>query len=208
MKKVLLALLLLLGINLAFAEENIHNLVLDGDKIIYQPSNEIWVSESDLEDQTAYTKKLYEGDGGYSLYSKADGSFGFISTTSCEILKNGKLIIVDNNLLKYSKLIVEDGRFVQIPLTDEEINELFPNVEILKISTIDSDNKMWLHKPLFKKKTILLVNDTNRYFHKITCKSNDVQDDDIRGLITVSRYGIIRFTHLGEYKGKLTFYIR
>ena len=67
---------------------------------------------------------------------------------------------------------------------------------------------MWLHKPLFKKKTILLVNDTDRYFHKITCKSKNIQDSEIKGLITIPRYGIIRFTHFGKHKGKLTFYIR
>ena len=67
---------------------------------------------------------------------------------------------------------------------------------------------MWIHKPIFKKKTFILVNDTDRFFHRITCKSKNTQDPEIKGLFTISRYGIIRFTHFGERDGKLTFYIR
>ncbi len=208
MKKIFLALLIFLGCNFVFAQENPHGLVMDGDRIIYQPSESNWVSESFAEDKIVYVKKLYDGDGAYSLYSHEDGSFAFILNTGCEILKNGKLIIVDNNLLKFSKLVYEEERLIQIPLNDEEIKELFPNAEILKISTIDSDNKLWIHKPLFKKKTILLVNDTDKYFHKIACKSKNVQDPEIKGLVTIPRYGIYRFTHFGQHKGQLVFYIR
>ena len=67
---------------------------------------------------------------------------------------------------------------------------------------------MWIHKPLFKNKKILLVNDTDRYFNKISCKSKNIQDSKIKGLITISRYGIFKFKHYGQRDGKLIFYIR
>ena len=125
-----------------------------------------------------------------------------------QIINKGKLVVIDNNQLKYSKIIFNGENFEQIPLTDEEINEIFPNAEIFKTSWIDSDNKMWLHKPLFKKRNLILVNDTDKSFYKLSTKSKNVQDPEIRGLITINKYGIIRFKHFGERDGKITFYVR
>ena len=101
MKRVFIVFLILLGCNFVFAEENPHNLVQDGDQIIYQPSESNWVSESSAEDKIVYVKKLYDRDGAYSQYNNEDGSFAFILNTGCEILKDGKLIIVYNNFLKF-----------------------------------------------------------------------------------------------------------
>ena len=80
--------------------------------------------------------------------------------------------------------------------------------QIFKVSQIDTDNKTWLHKPFGKDKTILLLNDTERFFHQIKCNSTKAQDKNLKGLITFSRYGIYTFKHLGERNGKLIFYIR
>lgn len=214
MKKVLLSLFLLLGLSsFTYAEEimeeNPHNLVLHNDKILYSQLNSVWLKESQGEsDELVFIKNLYEGAGSYSIYNKEDGSLAFALATDCELINNGKLIIVDNNVLKYYKLEYNNGSVEQIELTDEEIQEIFPQAEIFKLSQIDSDNKIWLHKPFKKQRTLILVNDTNKFFHGITCKSKNVQDSEIKGLIKISRYGIIRFTHFGEYKGSLTFYIR
>ena len=61
---------------------------------------------------------------------------------------------------------------------------------------------------MLKNKTILLVNDTDKYFHQITCKSKGAQDEEIKGLVTFNRYGIFNFKHFGKRDGKLIFYIR
>lgn len=208
MKKIFLSLLFSCFAGIVFAQDNIHNAVYDGSKIYYSPLNQTWSFESTETDDLVFTKKLIEGDGGYSIYNKEDGSFAFVLNTDYELINNGKLIIVDNNLLKYYKLIYDGTNHEQIELTDEEINSIFPDAEIYKISSIDSDNKMWIHKPFLEDKKFILVNDTDRFFHRINCKSKDVQDIEIKGLFTVSKYGIIRFTHYGERNGKITFYVR
>ena len=213
MKKVLLSLFLLFGLtNFTFAEEimeeNPHNIIRHNDKILYSQLNSTWFKEPQDGEELVFIKNLYEGAGSYSIYNKEDGSLAFALATDCELINNGKLIIIDNNVLKYYKLEYNNGSVEQIELTDEEIQEVFPQAEIFKLSQIDSDNKIWLHKPFKKQRTLILVNDTNKFFHGITCKSKNVQDSEIKGLIKISRYGIIRFTHFGEYKGSLTFYIR
>lgn len=214
MKKVFLSLFLFFGL-VSFTsaneivEENPHNIIRHNDKILYSQLNSVWLKESQGEaDELVFIKNLYEGAGSYSIYNKEDGSLAFALATGCELINNGKLIIVDNNVLKYYKLEYNNGSVEQIELTDEEIQDVFPQAEIFKLSQIDSDNKIWLHKPFKKQRTLILVNDTNKFFHGITCKSKNVQDSEIKGLIKISRYGIIRFTHFGEYKGNLTFYIR
>ena len=67
---------------------------------------------------------------------------------------------------------------------------------------------MWLHKPLGKQRNLLLFNDTDRCFHSLNTLSKGVQDSEIKGLIKINKYGIIRFSHFGERDGKLVFYIR
>lgn len=208
MKKVLLSLLLFSFSSTVFADNNTLNLIKNEDKVFYSQENSIWLKEPETNNEQILTKTLFEGAGSYSIYNKEDGSLAFALATDCELINNGKLIIVDNNILKYYKLEYNDGSIEQIGLTDEEIQGVFPEAEIFKLSQIESDNKIWLHKPFRKERTLILVNDTDKFFHGINCKSKNVQNPEIKGLIKISRYGIIRFTHFGEYKGSLTFYIR
>lgn len=208
MKKILIAFLFFTICNPIFANENKHNAIYDGAQIIYCPSESIWTTNECSDDKIILNKKLIEGAGSYSLYTNNDDSLAFALATNFEMISNGNLIIVDNNLLKYYKMIYNNGSYEQIPLTIDEIQSVFPEIEIFKISQLESDNKVWLHKPLGKKKVLLLVNDTEKCFHKINTKSKNVQDNEIKGLISFNRYGIFRFKHFGEYKGQLTFYIR
>ena len=209
MKKILIILFLILGCNFTFANENPHNAVYDGTQVFHSNYESIWsLIDINTNDKIVLIKTLKEGIGSCSTYNYPDNSLAFALATDFEIVKNGKLIIVDNNLLKYSKIIFNGESFEQIPLSDEEIKEAFPNAEIFKMSWIDSDNKVWLHKPLFKKRTLLLVNDTENFYHQISCKYKKVQDKEVKGLITINRYGIFRFKHFGARDGKLTFYIR
>lgn len=209
MKKVFLSLLLLFFSISAYAEESLHNAVMNDEKIIYTESDASWVKESASANGDFILKKtLVEGVGSHSIYRYNDDSLAFALATEYEFVCNGKLVIVDNNLLKYYKLIYDGEQFLQVELTEEELKEIFPEAEIFKISQIDSDNKIWLHKPFLKTKTLILVNDTEKFFHKFSTKSKNIQDPEIRGLITISKYGRIKFTHFGERNGKIIFYIR
>ena len=209
MKKILTCLLLLIGYNFVLANENPHNAIYNNTQVFHSNYDSKWsLTDVNTNDKIVLTKNLKEGVGSCSIYKYSDNTLAFALATDYEIINNGKLVVIDNNQLKYSKIIFNGENFEQIPLTDEEINEIFPNAEIFKTSWIDSDNKMWLHKPLFKKRNLILVNDNDKSFYKLSTKSKNVQDPEIRGLITINKYGIIRFKHFGERDGKLIFYIR
>ena len=119
MKKMFLSLLFFCLSGIVFAQDNIHNAVYNDSKIYYSPINQTWSFESTETDDLVFTKKLIEGDGGYSIYYKDDGSLGFVLNTDYELINNGKLIIVDNNLLKYYKLIYNGTNHEQIELTEK-----------------------------------------------------------------------------------------
>lgn len=208
MKKILVYLLLFVSINIVNANPNSYDVIYDEYQAVYSPSEKAWSAGGMADDKIVLTKKLYEGEGEYSKYYHSNGNLAFTLTTGCEIIIDGKLILVDNNLLKFSQMIYDNGDFIEVSLNEEEIRNLFPDADLIKISTIDDDNKTWLYKPFFKKKKVLLYNDTDKFFHKITCKTKGVQDENIKALVTFSRFGAYRFEHFGEYKGKLIFYIR
>ena len=209
MKKILICLTLFLSFNSVFATENPHNAVYNGDQVFHSNYDSKWsLIDVNTNDKLVLTKELFDGTGSCSTYKNIDNSLAFALSTDFEIIKNGNLIVVDNNLLKYSKIIYNGETFELMPLCDEEIKQAFPDAEIYKMSWIDNDNKMWLHKPLLKKRKLLLVNDTDNFYHQFSCKYKNVQDPEIKGLITINRYGIFRFKHFGKRNGELTFYVR
>lgn len=208
MKKIFLILTFLLLMLPTFAETESPTVLINNSEVYYSKDSNTWSSAKLDDNSIMLTKTLVEGTGSYSRYNYSEDSLAFALATDYEFLKNGKLIIVDNNLLSYSQMIYDGENFQQIPLNIDEIQEVFQDAEILRVSNIDDDNKTWLHKPFLKKKTILLVNDTDKCFHKLTTKSKNVQDEEIKGLLTFSRYGYYKFKHFGQRDGKLIFYIR
>lgn len=208
MKKMFCILGLLFSMNVVFALPDSYEIMQDNSQLFYSPSNDVWASSQIYDDSIVLNKKLYEGTGAYSVYNYFDGSLAFALATGDEFIYDGKFVIVDNNLLKFSKIIYNGSVFEIVAMEYEEILEIFPDIEIIKVSWIDDDNVMWIHKPFLEKKTILLFNDTERFFHGLMCKSKYSQDDVLKGLITFSRYGIYRFKHYGMRDGKLTFLIR
>ena len=210
MKKLIFVLVLIIFLisGKVYANPNLYDAIFDNYQVIYNVSKNNWSVGGVADDKIVLTKKVVEGATNYSKYYYQDGTLAFALETDCEVVINGKFIVVDNNLLKYTKVIYDEGNFRQVYISEDEIIEVFPDVELLKISSIDADDKTWLHKPLFKKRVLLLYNDTDKFFHQLTCKFKKVQDTNIKGLITFNRYGIFSFKHYGKYKGKLVFYIR
>ena len=71
-----------------------------------------------------------------------------------------------------------------------------------------TEKREYVLEDIGKNKTVLLLNDTDRFFHRFECKSKNSQDEDVKNLITFSRYGMYKFKHFGERNGKIVFLIR
>ena len=180
--------------------------VYENDKVIYDTKTKCWSKEENKEGIILY-KKTSSGTGSYSIYYYKCDKPAFQSGSNFEFIDDKKLIAVDNASLKYSKIIFDGSKFIQIPLEIEELKTIFPDVEIIKISRF-KNNKLTIKKPLFKKKTVLLVNDTDEYFHKYFVSPESSANKNIKGLITLSKkFTKVKFCHLGE-KDSLTIYIK
>lgn len=180
--------------------------VYENDKVIYDTKTKCWSKEENKEGIILY-KKTSSGTGSYSIYYYKCDKPAFQSGSNFEFIDDKKLIAVDSASLKYSKIIFDGSKFIQIPLEIEELKTIFPDVEIIKISRF-KNNKLTIKKPLFKKKTVLLVNDTDEYFHKYFVSPESSANKNIKGLITLSKkFTKVKFCHLGEKDG-LTIYIK
>lgn len=180
--------------------------VYENDKVIYDTKTKCWSKEENKEGIILY-KKTSSGTGSYSIYYYKCDKPAFQSGSNFEFIDDKKLIAVDNASLKYSKIIFDGSKFIQIPLEIEELKTIFPDVEIIKISRF-KNNKLTIKKPLFKKKTVLLVNDTDEYFHKYFVSPESSANKNIKGLITLSKkFTKVKFCYLGEKDG-LTIYIK
>lgn len=180
--------------------------VYENDKVIYDTKTKCWSKEENKEGIILY-KKTSSGTGSYSIYYYKCDKPAFQSGSNFEFIDDKKLIAVDNASLKYSKIIFDGSKFIQIPLEIEELKTIFPDAEIIKISHF-KNNKLTIKKPLFKKKTVLLVNDTDEFFHKYFVSPESSANKNIKGLITLSKkFTKVKFCHLGEKDG-LTIYIK
>lgn len=190
-------------------EEKFLDALYDKDKAIYSIETGKWyLGEPISDDDIVLTKKLFTGTGAYSQYYYPDGTLAISLCSGYEFVKDGLLVIVNNENLTYSKLVYSDGVFEEAPIEFLEIQTMFPETQLVRLSLLDSDNKMWVHKPLFKKKSLFFINDTDKYYYNLTAKVKSLQPTELRSFVVLSHYGFYTFTHFGERNGKIRLYVR
>lgn len=206
MKRFLVVLVLILGFcTSCFATTR--GILHDNYQAIFSPQNGTWHAGGIIDDGIVLTKKVQYGNGAYSQYFYENGKLAFTLKTDYEFIKNGLLVSVNNNELKYTKIVYTENGFEEVTIPYQELQYLFPDAEIIKMSKFEQ-NKYWTKKSLFNKKKILLVNDTKKFFYNPTCISPKAQTSQVRGLITLYRYGKYTFNHFGEHKGKFLIYVK
>ena len=204
MKKFLLFLMLFIGTNIVFASE--FEAVLNDQQVFF--STQGWSKEANIDNSRVLTKKSQEGIGAYSQYLYSNGDIAFTLATDKEFIYQNKLITVKDDTLSFCQIINNDDEFVEIPLSLPEVQEVFADAEMIRMSLFCEDGKIWIHKPLFKKKKFLLINDTNNYYSGLHSKSKLEQDELVKGLINIHRYGIFTLKHYGKHDGELKIYVR
>lgn len=196
MKKLLIIFGLLIASSLsanAIVEE-----VLDGTQVHYSPSKHAWsVVRSAFDDKITYTKKTNPGTGSYSeYYLDVNKEPEFMLGSNYEFVRNGRLIAVVNQNLKFAEVINEDGKFKTKELNKREIKKLFPDTKIIKISSF-KNNEIKIRKPRKVQKYILL-NDTDKNFHKYSFNPPETDSPYIKGMFKVSDKGTKYFSHYGN----------
>jgi len=207
MKRLLLFLLLFFSLQTSCLGISEMEIIVDENFVIYSPLTESWSTGGIIPDGIVLSKKVQYGNGAYSEYFHHNNKLAFALTSDCEFVKNGTLVSVNNNELKYSKIIYSDNKFVEVSLTSDELKNIFPEAEIIEMSNFKL-NKLSIKKPLFEKKNVLLVNNTKKYYYNPTCTLPKSQTSPIKGFITLYKYGKYSFKHFGEHKGNFLIQVK
>ncbi len=170
--------------------------IYDNYQIIYSPSSNSFAPGGMAEDRMVLAKKTSSGSGSYSSYFLQDKEVITLGS-NFEFIKDGKLIACHNSNLTFYNVVYADGKFSEKQMTEKEVQELFPDAKIIKISQF-SKGKFKVSKPAGKDLEIILLNDTDKDFYKYSYNPSEVKKTDIAGLIEISKPGKIEFSHFGE----------
>ena len=207
MKKILIALCFTLLMCMQTAQAYEFDSIKDKEQAVYHTEQNIWNKDGKADDSIILTKKTTSGTGGYSQYYYSDGKIALPLSSNFEFLHKGRLIAINNADLEYNEIVYSHGIFMEKPLSVEDVQKIFPDAEIVKISQF-KDGKIKIKKGWFKQKTVLLYNDTDLYFYKYSYSpDNSIKNPYVTGLITLKKRGKITFSHYGDKEDMLTIYV-
>lgn len=138
-----------------------------------------------------FTKQLTLGNNAYSEYVSDELHYEANSTK--EFFHNGDLIGYNKNSLKFHRIYFADNKIQLERLNEKELGELFPNVEIIRISDF-KDNYIKIKRNPFREKTYLLMNDTNLMFYNYGFENLDNSQEGFVSLFTPKKFGKYYFS--------------
>lgn len=198
MREFILLLALIFTFNGALAYEYnsviTDNAIKEDQQVEFCPIKKMWGREFAI-NNLLFTKHITHGSGGFSEYELKKKFYD--TDTTYEFLYDNKLIGYNAHKLKFYNMEFNNDKFSNTELTEIQLKELFPNVEIIKVSQF-KDNKISLKKHWLEKKTFLLVNDTDKDFYKYQFENYKKQDELIHGIFEADRPRIFTFSHFGS----------
>lgn len=197
MKKLILLAIALISVNAAFAynydKTIIQNQIKDKETVTFCPKTQTWGTE--CSDNYLLTHHYTIGSGGYSEYVFNGKTF---DTDTCyEFIKENELIGYNPYKLKFFNLKFSPNGFSKTELSEQQVQALFPNVEFIKISQFKNDS-ISVYKPLFKAKTFMLLNDTDREFYKYQFEHYKNQTELIHGIFEPKFARTYTYSHFGS----------
>ena len=206
MKKFLI-LLMFVGLTLSsYADIPYKNIPEEGKLKAVEDS---WTTKVEHKDLDYFIKFISDGSGSYSEFYKSSGEFAFTTGCQYEFVYKGSLIGYSNQDLKFYDFDYRNGELLKRELTEDEVQELFPDYRIVKISEFSENTnslKIKKDKHVFK---ILLLNDTDKNFYHYSFTSGNAKfkTNPILGLIDITKKGMIQFSHFGENTENFPWYI-
>lgn len=172
------------------------NAIEENYQVIYSPEAKIWANGGMAEDRIVFTKKISSGSGSYSEYISAKQTI--YPGTTYEFLFEGRLIGYNQHNLKFYEIEYKDGKFNVIILRAEQVQKIFPKLNILQTSEA-INGVLTIKKLPFEEKSFLLLNDTDAsYYHYSFEDFTNLNPTPIKSIITVDRARDIIFSHFGS----------
>jgi len=193
MKNLIILLSLLLFANSAFAYDysaTVKNSIDVNQRINYSPSAKIWARNFNNKNIN-FVKHMTVGSGSFSEF--LNNKKFYDTDTTYEFLNGNHLVGYNMHKLKFFELGF-DKKITRRELSEHEIQNLFPNVRIVKISQF-KNNKIVLKKPRGVKRTYMLVNDTDKDFYKYSFENYGNGTELIRGLFETDKSNKFIYSH-------------
>ena len=181
--------------------------IKEGQKIKIE--NDVWTDKVARRDMDYIIKLISDGSGNYSEYFSSDGNLYFNSGTQYEFIYKGELIGYSNHDLKFYSYTQFGNKVEKRELGEDEIQEMFPNFKIIKISDFSSNTNSLKIKKDRKNMKLILFNDTDEYFYHYSFTSGNAKFETypLRGFLNITKKGMIQFAHFGENTESNPWYI-
>lgn len=194
MKKLLLA---IFTFCICVSSASAYTYIKEKEHIFYNPENSSWATNQQTNNDIQLKNKSFIGSGGFVEYYYKDKKLAIGPETNIGFIHNGEFIGINSQELKFYKYVYENNKFVAKELNVDEIQELYPDYSIIRVSDF-KNNEITIYKKFFSKKNILLLNDTNQSFYKYNYKPASVCPEYIKPFIKLSHAGKIVFSHYGD----------
>lgn len=158
-----------------------------------------WSTKVDKKNKNYYVKRISQGTRFSEFYSP-DNEFLFSTGCEYEFIHSDKLYGYSNNDLKFYEFSMQNGILEQRELPPDEILELFPKFEQIKISDFSQSTNSLKIKKGRKPLNIIILNDTDRYFYNYGFSTNNAKYKpyELRGMLKITKRGMIQFSRFGE----------
>lgn len=213
MKNLVLSLMLILGLSLPVCAEEFASIpyknLKEKSKITYNTEFDKWSCDVKRKEQNYYTKTICVGSGSYSEFLNPDETFAFSTGSNYEFIHNGNLIGYSNQDLKFYYYTFVDGELIKSELSEEEVQNLFPDYKIVRISDFsETTNSLKIKKQKHNLKLIVL-NDTDRnfYHYSFTSGNAKIKRYPLSGFVDITKKGMIQFSHFGDNTENNPWYI-
>ena len=194
MKKLLLA---IFAFCICVSSASAYTYIKEKEHIFYNPENSSWATNQQTNNDIQLKNKSFIGSGGFVEYYYKDKKLAIGPETNIGFIHDGEFIGINSQDLKFYKYVYENNKFVAKELNVDEIQELYPDYSIIRVSDF-KNNEITIYKKFFSKKNILLLNDTNQSFYKYNYKPASVCPEYIKPFIRLSHAGKIVFSHYGD----------
>ena len=196
-KKIFLSLCLFSLCTFSLQAEELLNIpyknIKENSKITYDSDKDFWSKDVKRRNKDYFVKIL---SGGALGYWSPQGDFLFESGCEYEFIEKGRFIGYSNNDLKFYDIAYVDKKLMKQELSPEEIQQLFPDYKIIRISEFSKNtNSLKIKKDKLAYK-VLLLNDTEGGFEGYSFYTNNskVRKYKLLGFLDIEKRGMIQFS--------------
>lgn len=171
--------------------------------------NNNWTMNVPRKDKNYFVKKTPSEITTYSNFYNSDDEFKFSTGTDYEFINKGQLIGYSNNDLKFYEYEYVNESLYQRELTEGEVQDLFPEYKVFKISDFsDTTNSLKIKKGK-KDLKIILLNDTDASYYNYWFFTNNAEFEpyELKGFLNITKKGLIQFSRNDDNYERNAWYV-